>query len=390
MKLRTRVWIPIVAVILVIVAGYATVKMSSGSDRKKVVAEVNGEKILKGEVIDIYENEKGNYGITEDLEKNPEYEDTISNLKSDILESLIYERLVIQEVVKAGHTVTDEVSEQAKKEFDDIVKSIEEQMKIQGEEVGEENVDYTAKAKDYVAGELKAIGKTQDEYIKMMAEQKIIEQFKDKITADVKITDSDIKSYYDSQLKAQKEDATLLDGVDIELYKMSEVRVKHVLIQLPEDQQEEFNKLVSEQKADEAKKYMDEKLKAIYPKAQEVLQKARKGEDFDKLISEYGQDPGMINNTEGYVVRQDGQFVPEFEEASFKLKKGEVSDLVNSTFGYHIIKVYEITPEKIFSIEEMKDELEELVIVQKKNEKWDTTVDNWMKKATIKRYEDLL
>lgn len=390
MKIKPKVWISILVVVSVLIAGYASLKFSGKSERNRIAAEVNGEKILSGEVIDIYESEKANYGITEDLEKNPGFEDTIINLKSDILESLIYEKVVNQEAAKAGYTITNEILGQAKKDFDGLLKTIEEQMKSQETAVSDGSADYAKKAREYVDGQLKAIGKTQDEYIKVMATQKMLEKFKNDIAADVKITDTDIKNYYDSQINAQKEDPASLENAEIELYKMPEVRVKHILIELPEAQQDEIKKLLSEQKTEEAKKYMDDKLKEVYPKAQEVLNKAKKGEDFEKLIKEYGQDPGMVDNTEGYIVKQDGQFVPEFEEAAFKLKKDEISDIVSSTFGYHIIKAYDITPEKIFSFEEKKIELQELVIAIKKNEKWDSTVDEWMKKSTINRYENLV
>jgi foldase protein PrsA len=390
MKLTSKFWIAIIVAVIIAITGYTIFKMSGSNDRHKVVAEINGEKILKGEVIDIYNGEKGNYGITEEIETDPEQKEAVLGLKTGILESLVYQKLVNQEAIKAGYTVNDKVLEEAKKDFESIVKGIEEQMKSEAGEGSEKNTDYAEEAEEYINNELVSMGKTKDEYIKIMAEQKIVEQLREKITADVKITDADIKSYYDSQLKIQKGAPDARGMQDVVLYNQPGVRVKHILIQLPEDQQKEFNKLVGEQKAAEAQKYLDEKLKTIYPRAQEVLSKSKKGEDFEKLIKDYGQDPGMIANSEGYTVKQNGQFVPEFEEASLKLKKGEISNLVQSSFGYHIIKAYEIIPEKIYSLQEKKNEIKELVTSQKKNEKWGSTVEEWMKKGTIKKYENML
>ena len=71
--------------------------------------------------------------------------------------------------------------------------------------------------------------------------------------------------------------------------------------------------------------------------ADEITKRARDGEDFYSLVEAYGEDPGMYNNPEGYLFTY-GAMVPEFEEASFKLKVGEISDPVETTYGYHIIK----------------------------------------------------
>ncbi len=71
--------------------------------------------------------------------------------------------------------------------------------------------------------------------------------------------------------------------------------------------------------------------------ADEITKRARDGEDFYSLVEEYGEDPGMVNNPEGYLFTY-GTMVKEFEEASFALEVGEISDPVETPYGYHIIK----------------------------------------------------
>ena len=66
-----------------------------------------------------------------------------------------------------------------------------------------------------------------------------------------------------------------------------------------------------------------------------MLEKARAGEDFNALMVEYNEDPGEPE--EGYYFPA-GVMVQEFEDASFALKDGEISDIVETSYGYHIIK----------------------------------------------------
>ena len=80
----------------------------------------------------------------------------------------------------------------------------------------------------------------------------------------------------------------------------------------------------------ESEKYEDPKATA-----EEVLEKAKAGEDFAALIAEYNEDPGA---TEAGYTFGPGEMVKEFEEAAFALECGEISDVVKTEYGYHIIK----------------------------------------------------
>jgi hypothetical protein len=80
--------------------------------------------------------------------------------------------------------------------------------------------------------------------------------------------------------------------------------------------------------------------------AAEILQRARAGEDFDSLIQTYGQDPGMIMNPDGYTF-VSGVMAPEFEQATRDLEIGEISGLVPTTHGIHIILRTEPNPDDV-------------------------------------------
>ncbi len=71
--------------------------------------------------------------------------------------------------------------------------------------------------------------------------------------------------------------------------------------------------------------------------ANAIYKKAIAGTDFDKLIQEFGKDPGAAYYPDGYVFTK-GEMVEEFEKAAFNLEIGKISEPVKSEFGYHIIK----------------------------------------------------
>jgi foldase protein PrsA len=81
-------------------------------------------------------------------------------------------------------------------------------------------------------------------------------------------------------------------------------------------------------------------------KAEEVLAKVKAGEDFATLAKQYSQDSTASNGGDlGYFAK--GKMVPEFEKAAFAMKAGEVSGLVKTVYGYHIIKVTDVKGEEI-------------------------------------------
>ena len=139
----------------------------------------------------------------------------------------------------------------------------------------------------------------------------------------VNVSEKEIQSFYEYNNEAYSQP--------------KQVKARHILFKL----------------ADDALKEAEDKVRKV---AEEVLAKARKGEDFAKLAGEYSQGPTKSKGGDlGYFKK--GQMVPAFEDVAFKMKKGETSDLVRTQFGYHIIKVEDIKEASTKSLEEVRDEI---------------------------------
>jgi len=86
-------------------------------------------------------------------------------------------------------------------------------------------------------------------------------------------------------------------------------------------------------------------------KMEGLLERARRGDDFAILVRDNSEDIRSKDNDGEYTFPR-GQMVPEFEAAAFALAPGQVSDIVTTTFGYHIIKVYEKIPASVVPLDD--------------------------------------
>lgn len=124
-----------------------------------------------------------------------------------------------------------------------------------------------------------------------------------------------------------------------------------------------------------------------YEEAKNILERVKAGEDFNKLAVEYSIDPSAKYNRGDLGYFSTGEMVPEFELAAFALEPGEVSDLVKTSYGYHIIKVED---KKVLTFEEVKPQLEQQMLPQYKNQFLSTYFNDLKTKAEIIIYKENL
>lgn len=134
------------------------------------------------------------------------------------------------------------------------------------------------------------------------------------------------------------------------------LRCKHVLIKTVDDS---YNPLENQ----------DE----LAATAQAVADRAKAGEDFDALIAEFNEDPGMTSNPDGYVFTE-GTMVTEFYEGTLALEEGGTSEPVESSYGWHIIQRLPLRDEDFAAVE--SEVLEKLV-------DFDSVLEEWASAAEV-------
>jgi peptidyl-prolyl cis-trans isomerase D len=174
-----------------------------------------------------------------------------------------------------------------------------------------------------------------------------------KADASVQITPDDLRSYYD-QYRDQ--------------YKTPEqVKVSHILIKTPPPGPDG--------------KVDDKALAEARQRAEDIMKQVKAGGNFEDLAKKYSEDPGSAKQGGSLGWIGKGQTVPEFEKAAFSLPKGQISDLVKSSFGFHIIRVDDKQDAHTKTLDEVKDQIEPILKRQKGQQIAQKEADNLLKQA---------
>ena len=110
-------------------------------------------------------------------------------------------------------------------------------------------------------------------------------------------------------------------------------------------------------------------------KAEDVLKQAKKGAKFDELGKKYSEDPGSKDKGGDLGWIRQGQTVPEFEKTAFSMAPGQISDLVRTQYGFHIIKVLEKQNAHTKPFEEVKDSIRTPLLLTEADKQASSTSD---------------
>ena len=257
-------------------------------------------------------------------------EDQNKEVRTKTLNNLINQELLYQESQNRGIKVENEVITQrlagVKKRFPsdaEFVKALK-------------NIDLTE----------------ADLKVKISRGLAIEELIASQITDNVVITDKEKKAFYDDHPEFFKQPA--------------QVKASHILIKV-------------DPKADETQKALAKQ------KIQTLQQKLNNGEEFGALAKEYSEGPSNVKNGDlGFFGR--GQMAKPFEDAAFALKSGETSDIVETQFGYHLIKVTDIKPETTVAYEEAIEKITQHLKQEKSNKEVESYLEKLRSNAKIETF----
>ena len=250
--------------------------------------------------------------------------------KKGLLDSMIDQELLYQESKKKKIVVEDKA----------VVDSVEKVKKSFGTEEAYQNALKDANIQ---------VDVLKERIRRSLAIRKLVDE---QIGPNIVVTEDETKQYYDTHPDAFKE--------------AEQVRASHILVKV-------------EKEDGEAKKV------AAKEKITAIQKKIKDGQDFAKLARENSDCPSKDEGGDlGYFKK--GAMVKEFEDAAFALTPGMISDIVETKFGYHLIKVTDKKEAATISYDNVKGELQAFLKNQKQSKEISTLLETLRKDAKITRY----
>jgi len=219
-----------------------------------------------------------------------------STIRCNVLEDIIIQKLLLNQAEKDSVTVSDEqVDAELNKKIRYFVNQIGSVEKLEA----------------YLG---KSIIKIKDDFKERIRDQLVVQQMQSKIAGDLKVTPAEVKSYFDN---IPQDSLPLIE---------SEIQVAQILKKPP----------VNEVERQRVKREL-----------LDIKRKIADGKSFASMAAFYSEDPGSAvkGGDLGFVGR--GEMVPEFEAAAFALKGKEISDVIETMYGFHIIQLIERRGETI-------------------------------------------
>jgi peptidyl-prolyl cis-trans isomerase C len=285
-----------------------------------VLARVNGEAVTKVDLDRVIKNME----VTAKQPIPPERRDEIFRRA---LDQLVTYTVLTQESRARKVTITDA-------EIDANIKQMQSQFPSEQE------------FKNALAARGITVGKLRSDARIDMSINKMVEA---EVSGQPGPTDAQVREFYDKNPDKFKQGEA--------------VRASHILFRVDE-------------KADDATK------KKAMTEAQAVLKQARGGSDFAELARKHSADGSAAQGGDLNFFTK-GQMVPAFDQVAFVLKPGEISDVVTTQFGYHIIKVTEHRPPSTVAFDEVGPRIKEYLTGQQKQERAQAFIESLKQKAKI-------
>ena len=331
MNIRKIIVAAVIGAFTLTTVGCSMVEKTPEAINKSTVAQINNEKITRGELdknpllAEQLSTLKAQYG--ENYGTNAEVKNQLLEYKKQVLNQMVQEKLILQHAKDYNINPDDaKIKEQVDKSISDMIK----------QNFGED--------KNKFAEELKKIGITEEVLRSFYKNQIVIGKINEQITKDVKVDDATAKKYYD-------ENAYQF------LKKPAKFHASHILVKTEEE-------------------------------AKKVKERLDKKEDFAKVAKEVSVDGSKEKGGDLGEMEYSGVVKP-FADAIVKLNKGEISGIVKSQFGYHIIKLADKEAVEFKKFDEVKEQVKKELLDDEKQKAFNNKIEEWKKSGKIEteKYE---
>jgi peptidyl-prolyl cis-trans isomerase SurA len=286
----------------------------------RIVAKVNSEIITLSSVNERVELLK--------QKMRGDYQGGEEEILDEALNTIVEEKLQIQEGKKRGLEVDDSAVEAA-------VKDIEQKNGLQ---------------EGQLAVMLESEGRSIESYKNQIRNQILVSKVvRFELGSRVTISERKITKYYHENQK--------------DFWEPGKARVRHILILTEEG-------------------LSVDKKKEKYLLVKNILREIKRGRDFAAAAKEYSED---ISASEGGDVGfvDKGKMVPEFENAVYRMKEGDISDIVETEYGYHIIKVDKVLAGRTLPLKDVKNKIQFVLSSKKQNSAYEEWMSELKKTAFI-------
>jgi peptidyl-prolyl cis-trans isomerase C len=260
----------------------------------------------------------------------PVNDEQLKRYEGDIRETLVNRTLLLQQAQSMGIDVKESLVAKALDEFKAAFKD---------EAAYNKALDEMGFSEAMLKEQIKK-GLT----IKALVDQAVLKK--------VSVSDQQVRAYYDENPNLFR--------------KPEQVKASHILVQVPQD-------------ADEAKQA------TALATIQGLKTRIDNGENFATLAQQYSDCPSKAKGGDlGFFNRK--QMVPPFSEAAFALEPGQTSDVVQTRFGYHLIRATEYQAEQTMAFNDVKDAISKRLRQEQEGEKIDAYLEKLKKHADIQRF----
>jgi peptidyl-prolyl cis-trans isomerase D len=212
--------------------------------------------------------------------------------------------------------------------------------------------------------ELQSEYKSRNEKAKLQVVALTADKFRDKVT----VTDADVASYFESR----KAEYRIGERRKLKYLVIDQEQARQKAAVSPTEVQAFYNNNLQQYQTPEQVRASHILLKtegkdeaAVRKQAEDLLKQAKAGGDFAALATKYSEDEGSKENGGDLDYFGRGRMVGEFENVAFTLQPGQISDLVKTQYGFHIIKVADKKPATTRSLEEVRAEITDQLKFQK-------------------------